>query len=493
MSLTVEQAHSVFVLMQSNVKLVKIEACAGSGKTHTLLEMARAMNPSSGIYLAYNKAIADEAAAKFEGTNVRCSTIHSMAYRAVVKQWGLKIGWFNARDVQTDYLDYRSKKEVVAVLEEFLSSKHISQDDYFNEIEVEEDIEEHVRSHLDAMANGTIDSPHSFYLKMYHVQLALGLIPAPKTDLLMLDEFGDITAITLDIFRLIEADKKVAVGDSMQNIYSFNNTVNGFVALEGIGETIKFTHSFRVSDVIAARVQGFVRKHLQSNFEFVGREYPADFKVETKGYISRTNAGLLEEMLRLQDEEIAFHVTRKIDMILELPLVLANLGNGKRITNTKYKVIESHRAAWEAANSNKKKTPKDKGLLAANPTPLRYVLRKMRGDEEVSYGADIVMAHGPYEINALAKYVNDCVNIETGLTLTTAHSSKGLEFDMVEIAPDFNKRLSGGKEELIMAQLENNAEKIAILEEEFRLYYVACSRALVKLINAHHLPREIIG
>ena len=484
--LTGEQQLAVNTILRPEVRLLKIEACAGSGKTHTLIEMARQLDVEKGLYLAYNKAIAVEATEKFAGTNIECSTIHSMAYRSIVKQWGLKIGWFNPRDVQSG-LHYQAKKEVVKSLEGFLSSKYVTQDEYFDYNPCEEHIEELVRHHLDLMADGQIDSPHSFYLKMYHVLLATGGIPAPVTNLLMLDEFGDITGITLDIFRLIIADKKIAVGDSMQNIYSFNNTVNGFEALKDEGETVMFTKSFRVSDVIASRIQGFVRAELVPDFQFVGREYPEDHVSSTKGYVSRTNGGLLEEMLRLKGDNVAFHTTRKIEAILELPIILANLGNGKRIENNKFKAIEKLRSRWD-----KESKAKNDEFLKINSTPLKYVLKEFSDDPEISRGADTVIKYGPFEINALTKYVNNCKSIETGLTLTTAHSSKGLEFDVIEIAPDFNDRITEVMEDIEIAISEENYDLAEVLREEYRLYYVACSRAMVRLDNAKHLPRAMI-
>src|ERR1044072_5418076 len=59
-----------------------ITAGAGTGKTSTLKLIADAMAPAKGIYIAYNKAIAKEAAAKFPD-NVECRTAHSFAYRAI--------------------------------------------------------------------------------------------------------------------------------------------------------------------------------------------------------------------------------------------------------------------------------------------------------------------------------------------------------------------------------------------------------------------------
>ena len=485
MALTREQQLVVDTIVRPDVSLLKVKACAGAGKTHTLIEIAKTINPAKGMYIAYNKAIQLEAEEKFHGTPIQCLTVHSLAYRSTVKQYGLKPGWFNPRDVKTDGMQYRDKKTVVTTIEDFLSSEYTDVNAYLDEHNVDTYIGASITEHLDLMADGEMDCPHSFYLKMFQILLKLGHIPAIEADLVLIDEFGDVNAVILDIFMMIKSPKKVAVGDSMQNIYSFNNTVNGFEQLDDQGVTVELTQSFRVSDVMATRIQGFIKQHLSTTFEFKGREYPTDYPIRTKAYIARTNSGLLEEMLRLQMDGVQFSTTRKIETILELPLVLANLGNGQRITNTRFKVIEKLRAEWEEGS----KLP---AFAATHKSPLRYVLAKLKGDDEISYGADIVMKHGPYEINALVKYVNDCNKVDTSLTLTTAHSSKGLEFDHVEIAPDFNARMDDSLEALMMARIENNEDQINIAEEEFRLYYVACSRALVRLTNADHLPRPMI-
>jgi len=60
---------------------VVVLAGAGSGKTATLVMAAEAMR-GRGLYVAYNKAIATEAKAKFPDS-VTCATAHSLAYRAV--------------------------------------------------------------------------------------------------------------------------------------------------------------------------------------------------------------------------------------------------------------------------------------------------------------------------------------------------------------------------------------------------------------------------
>lgn len=62
-------------------------AGAGTGKTSTLVMMGAASR-HRGMYIAFNKPIAQEAKARF-GTNVHCSTSHGLAYRAVGSRSGL--------------------------------------------------------------------------------------------------------------------------------------------------------------------------------------------------------------------------------------------------------------------------------------------------------------------------------------------------------------------------------------------------------------------
>jgi hypothetical protein len=67
-------------------KNIAIEAGAGAGKTSTLILLAQSTT-RRGQYVAFNKAIVQEAGSKMPGT-VTCSTAHSLAFRAVGHQYG---------------------------------------------------------------------------------------------------------------------------------------------------------------------------------------------------------------------------------------------------------------------------------------------------------------------------------------------------------------------------------------------------------------------
>ena len=444
--------------------------------THSLIALAKALNPKKALYLAYNKAIAEEATKKFKGTTVTCSTIHSLAYNAVVQQYGLRIGHFGVRNLD-ESLSYQIRKKIVDYIEDFCLSEYTDPTLYLKTKYVTPIVGNTFIDTIDAMATGNIACSHSFYLKLYHVLLSEGKIPIPEYDLIMVDEFGDITGLTLAIFKLLKAPKKIAVGDPLQNIYSFNKTINGFEALKSEGVNCNLTNSFRVEKSIAKRIEAFIQKEITKDFVFTGREY-TDFSVKTKAYISRTNAGLIDKMLSLKDSNVCFHTTRKIEQILHYPLILIDLLENKPIKDSHYKYLVSQRTKFY-------KTPI---LLKKYTNLFEYLLTINRDDTDFCTTLKMVKKRGNKTLKDLTEYAKNCRNSPCNYTLTTVHSSKGLQFDEVEIAEDLNTRIATTKVQLMKAKMSKDTSRINALMEEFRLYYVAVSRTKVRLINAQWLP-----
>src|SRR4029453_13983778 len=67
-----------------------LEAGAGAGKTSTLKMLAAIKPRHSGVFFAFNKAVATEAQASFP-RNVHCATAHSFAFRAVGRQFAHRL------------------------------------------------------------------------------------------------------------------------------------------------------------------------------------------------------------------------------------------------------------------------------------------------------------------------------------------------------------------------------------------------------------------
>jgi len=455
-------------------QLLKVKAIAGAGKTYTLVELTKAITPKRGMYLAYNKAIQLEAVQKFKGTTVECKTMHGLAYGEVVRQYGINVKPFTPRDI-TEKLTYENKIELVAMLESFFLSGHLDIREYLESKEVSQAAIDLLLSYYEKMLHGQIGGGHSFYLKLYHILLANGTIPIPDLDLLLVDEFGDITALTIEIFKLIDADLKVAVGDSGQNIYSFTHTIDGFKHLKGKGTTKKLTQSFRVSSKIAQRIESFAHSTFDKDMEFKGRKVTTIPDCTSHAYIARNNTELINKMISLNQYSIPFNITKSPSNIFGFILAVATLQPSKPVFDPRYKWLETIAMAYKQSHSSRPRSI----------TMLEYLKLIHDEDPMLMRAVAIVEKVGSnalFNIYKIAKEYDDSKETYE-VTLTTAHSSKGLEFHTVTIADDLNNSVKKSKQELSLHPLEKKKEKLL---EEFRLYYVAISRCMYQLNNAKY-------
>lgn len=85
---TAEQAQAIRLFETSGN--LAIEAGAGAGKTSALVMLAEAAGKRRGQYAAFNKALVVESSEKFPA-NVACSTAHSLAFRAVGKNFAHRL------------------------------------------------------------------------------------------------------------------------------------------------------------------------------------------------------------------------------------------------------------------------------------------------------------------------------------------------------------------------------------------------------------------
>jgi len=77
-----QRARELFLKQEG----LRIDAYAGAGKTTTLRLLASSTN-GRGLYLAFNRSIAEHARGKFP-TQVACATSHSLAFRAIARSFG---------------------------------------------------------------------------------------------------------------------------------------------------------------------------------------------------------------------------------------------------------------------------------------------------------------------------------------------------------------------------------------------------------------------
>jgi F-box protein 18 (helicase) len=472
--LTQEQQVVVEYTKSAKDELLLVDSVAGSGKTTLLVAIAEELkhdpNVESGLYLAYNKAIATSSGKKFP-SYVDCRTTHSLAYQATVRPLKLEVGFFGYKDIK-EKIPYNEKYLLVEDVKEFCLSSHLTYNAYAKANKRPNAAM--ANKYLDLMTQGSITCTHDFYLKLFHILLATEEIEQTKYDLILLDEAGDLNEVTLEIFRLLKGNVKIAVGDPQQNIYTFNHTINCFEQLSEEGTTFRLSKSFRVPTHIAKPIEKFCKAYLDPDMEFEGTD-SGNTDVVTRGYISRTNGGLINKLIELNRSRTAYGLVRKAQEIFKVPLLIAGLKYQGKIYDPAYRHVQEDVDNWY---------DNDKGVKRDYPTLYGYLKNKHSEDLSLMQAMSLVGKHGKGAIFEAYAEAKSHEGTKQNLMLLTAHSSKGLEFDEVTIAPDLNLSI----QDLVLAIQDDPDMVLSALEREgLNLYYVACTRALVRLKGATHL------
>ena len=403
-------------------------------------------------------------------------TTHSLAYQNVVKPMKLKVGFFNYRDIKKR-IGFEIKLLIIEHIKSYCLSEHVSFTDYASTHNLQNELIILCRFYLNEMKTGKINCTHEFYLKYYHILLSGKAITHEPFDVIMLDEAGDLNPVTLEIFKLLPSGKKVMVGDPQQNIYSFNQTINGFEAMKDYGVHLSLSQSFRVSSNIAQDIEYFCKQFLDPTMDFKGVNYSQSEldSIVTKAYISRTNGALISHMMKLNNSNIPYNLTRPAKSIFAMPLALISLNSKGVCYDPQFKYIEQDYKDYA-----------DSPSLLKSSSFYGYIAKLHADDPNVKTAVKLIADHGAYDVVKAFEVAKSHEGISTPLTLCTAHSSKGLEFDSVHVADDMtnvlSKILDSKKVKERGLNAMDNTER-----EEFRLAYVLISRCKKELTNAKFL------
>ena len=524
MSLTQEQQEIVdksLSLYMSDKKesYIKVNAIAGAGKSHTLIDIIKTIynDPRTdrtkfkSRYFAYSKKLAVESLEKFDQNITECSTIHSMAYRATVSALKLKLKHgnmysnelINPTKEEKENLIYLTKKglskagkeAILYHLGKYYSSRFYKISDYISSLDYDErdnELEELMVYYFTKMARGEHLCTHAFYQKLFHVLLQNNVANKERYDVLLYDECGDANEVSLEIFKLLDSKLKVMVGDNLQNIFGFNDTVNGFETMKDFGETLSLSKSFRVSEEIAKQVELFGRKYADKNMIFKGIKHK---KTEDNSfaYISRTNSALIGKMIDLDNAKKQYNLTRSADDMFKVMIGLLSIKEtNQEITTPELKHIQKTVNDFYDEESIQREF---KNSLFS------YIMSEHSDDIGIKSACTVISIHKPIKIwETYYNAKNHAVGKQDHYyTLTTCHSSKGMEYDTVHIMDDFNDKLTKVLEEAeyfndkINQKLDED-KKLDIIEtftseqnQEIMLYYVGISRAKYRLLNAKHL------
>ncbi|HDR9068269.1 TPA: ATP-dependent helicase [Burkholderia vietnamiensis] len=462
---TPEQAK----VIGTKARRVGVNAYAGTGKTTTAVKYAEARPQEKFLYMAYNASIAKEAKTKFPSW-VECRTMHSLAYGAIVPRlfaelgnagWSAKLGDMRPMAIaKAMQVNPRMARLIKSTLESWLCSA----DKTITDKSIPKDLKVPtgqravvVQSAKDLFAKmcdpkcADVTLPHDGYLKLW--QLTNPDLSRKYTSIIC-DEAQDLNPTVLDIIKNQKTGLLV-IGDENQAIYQFRGATNAMREIP-VDERHFLTTSFRFGSGVAAvatALLGTFRK-IPRPITGLGKHRTTQFEIDqsqTYCTISRTNAALFDAAVSNLESGKPYHFiggTEKYRFDMMMDAYYLTTGEHHLIRDVAIKQFTTLADLKSAAEDT--------------------------DDRELKFLAKIAETYGeriPDLIEELKSRHDATVTPQTlngGIVFTTAHSSKGLEFDQVVLTEDYFE-LTDDKEILLPAD--------KVPEEELNLLYVAATRA----------------
>lgn len=471
-------------IFESQAEVIKIKAGAGTGKTTTLQGLAAIRPRARMLYLAFNKAIKEEAQRKFP-RNVRAVTAHGLAYGQVGKYYGNEPNKL-AGDVKPFQVLPEIKASlssipaalhnlyggrVIETLKAFLISpdeemtgKHVcvgaspGEKKHFAADRILEDAWMVWEKMVDL--RHPLPMIHDGYLKLFQLEM-----PSLNYDTILLDEAQDTNPVTQ---ALVEAQwgRKIYVGDEHQAIYGFRGASNAMALIEA-DEDHLLTGSFRFGRAIAEVANAILSAKGEVDLKLRGlgnASVVGPVKPHTPHtFISRGNSALFARAVQALEKNESFSFVGPLyNYRLDLIEQTHAMSMGRGVSDPFLKAFDDFEALEEYAQAME-----DREWMGRCKLVTKY------GNRIPSLVARIQSRAGTYPGPGSAQVV-----------LTSAHRAKGLEFNHVIMADDFMDFYDEENGEWKDLAQASEREK-----EEVNLQYVAATRAKLGLEVGEKLAR----
>lgn len=460
MNLTEEQKE----IVESQSQITLVNAYAGTGKTSTLVEYCKKRAESKILYLAYNSSMAKEATKKFSSLeNVNCVTIHSLALRSLKE----KIHPYRSRLSNSSltpkdlfaYFEGNKYQGIFANMLMKLFRKFINSNMTIEEALASCNSDERQISFLlpklwsDILTDDDLPFEHDFYLKMYQLDSP----DLSEYEYILVDEAQDLNPVMFDIVST-QKSKQVYIGDTYQKIYGFRECINALDMLKDHKDARIFylTRTFRCPNYIVDRANPFLYL-LGASKPLVGQDVEFDENLLPKSgnkqcIICRTNAKVFDYVV--SNPEVKFHFIGGIkgynfSDILDIALLHSrNPETRKFIRNNFYSKFQDAKELREYIKECSDVEAKTRLMIFYKYAKTQNLFAVVRD-----------IKHYPIKDA-------DCI-------ITSAHKSKGLEWDFVQIENDFI--------DLLKIMDDHKGCPFEVPREELNLLYVALTRAKKKM------------
>ena len=465
-------AEQEAILATPPTATIKVAAGAGCGKTSTLAEYGRRW-PAHGLYIAFNRSIADEARRKFP-SRIDTRTGHSVAYRALkIHERGGLINKF-----QFDHLrayddmigkvpgmtDGQVRAAILRTLGNFLIDSgtklkpaHCNLDDIGNRNAVRRMVQA-IAGKLLRFKTHDLPITHDTYLKAFELWHRI----EDDLEYLLLDEAQDLNPVMVSIAAKSKLPT-IVVGDSHQSIYRFRGAVDAMDQFAA--EPMPLSQSWRFGADVAKLANRILLHHsAPPRHPLTGNPARTTEILKYGGHIrtgpgtavlARTNARLFESLANIQKP---FHLIGGIEDLQR------QLSSAYALRHHRLHLVTDETVArftsWRGLDN-----------AAERGDPDARKLREIvdRHDEQLPAILDrLGRLHCPREADA-------------PLIVSTAHRAKGREFTTVVVLDDFDL-----PSELVKRRRKDPSQ-IHETNQQINLLYVACSRATDRLYLAEPL------
>ncbi len=442
---------------------IAIQALAGTGKSTTLKMLGRSAPDRRGVYIAFNRAVAEEARASFLSSTY-CATGHSLAFQAVgyhfasrlnervtAKAVAEKLGlrrWVSTPPGRKNVSPWKVASLAVQTVQRYcqsaaeeISRKHVPIPPGLEDRRIRDDLCYQVLPAAQRIWEGILAGDpgfpcsHDVYFKIWALSN-----PQIACDYLMVDECQDTNGALAGIIENQRDTQVIVVGDSQQALFGWRGSVD--IMADFVGTHLTLQQSFRFGDEVAEEANKWLG-YLESGMELRGTS-SIDSRLcridKPNVILCRTNAAVIENAMREQENGLKVAVvggTRQIEDLAQASIDLDEKGK------TSHHDLSTF-ASWDAV--------------------LEWVNEERPGGK-LEVFVKLIEEIGAERIISAARRC--CSEADADINMATTHAVKGLEWDRVKVDSGMCGSGTAGAKELS--------------REDMMVAYVAVTRAKLEL------------
>ncbi|MEC3915969.1 UvrD-helicase domain-containing protein [Nocardia sp. CDC160] len=476
---TEEQQRVIDAALQQRNMVV--QAGAGAGKTSTLEMVGNALTGRKVAYIAYNRVTAGEARSRFP-RHVRSSTSHGLArthreryqhrldntQRQRAHEQAQILGIGRCVELSSTLLLPRDLARIAMETvtrychsdHEEIGHHHIPHQTGIDERELAELADVVLPYAQLAWAdirniNGRLKFEHDFYFKMWALSK-----PRLPFDVIMLDEAQDTNPALAAVIAAQDA-QQILVGDSNQQLYSWRGAVDALDTWEGDVIRLTLQQSWRFGQAIADEANRWLTV-LGAELRLIGnpaRNSTVGRVQHPDAILCRTNVEAVKQLMDILQTGRRPALAGGGDAIKNLAEAARQLKSGQRASHRELFAFKTWGEVQDYAENE------DSG-------------------RDLKPFVDLIDEHG---VETVLSTINSIATDETtaDVVVSTAHKSKGREWDTVTVAEDYRE-----------PQPDDDGNPGPIPSADAMLAYVAVTRAKRRLDRTglawidNYLPRR---